>query len=56
MTHCEAKARANLNVQQFEAMAAEDARRASWSAKRLERYRRQKAIHDAACLTCGGVA
>lgn len=56
MTHCEAKARANLNVLQFEVLSAQDARRAAWSAKRLERYRRQKTIHDAACVNCGGCA
>lgn len=52
--HCEARAKTNLNVQQFEVLARQDAAKAAWSAKRLGRYRRQLALHDAACVNCGG--
>lgn len=52
MTHCEPKARATLNVQQFAQVHSADLAKAAWSLRRLERARRRAATHLADCLPC----
>lgn len=52
--YCAAKAKLNLDVQQWGDMAHQDRTRAKFSQTKLARSNRHLAQHLAACGTCGG--
>lgn len=53
--YCAAKAKANLNVQQWIVLHATDKATADYSWKKVERFSRQLALHVAACPTCSNL-